>query len=246
VARVINGGPARDLDSVARPLVNAARGPRLERRQVSVFFEDDRPTDGFAAWFEDLAATASEDDLFGVLASKRPPTSRLARQQIRGRLVTLLGAKFKEFGSGAAAARTADAWLQEGGDLELQGQDFVVEEVEPWGSTVAGADVLDEVEALVDAYVYATRETRDALTLWDAYTHVFDCLGRDLQDVHGGDPPPREIHTRWTGQSPPPWRLVLPKERRKSPHGVDQKRACRDARTRPDVARRRDGARADA
>ena len=55
--------------------------------------------------------------------------------------------------------------------------DFVVEEIEPWGSSVVGADVLDETEALIDAYVFATPEKRDAFTLWDAYTHVYDCFG---------------------------------------------------------------------
>ena len=140
-------------------------------------FGDDRPTDGFAGWLESLAATTNEDELFDVLARQRPPTSKLARQQIRGRLVALLGERFKELGSAAAAARTADAWLQEGGDLELQGQGFVSEEIEPWGSSVVGATVLDEVEALVDEYLYASSEVRDAYSLWLAFSHVFDCFG---------------------------------------------------------------------
>ena len=71
--------------------------------RVNVPF-DDRPADGFAGWLEALAAATSAAGLFDVLAGQRPPTSKLARQQIRGRLVTLLREKFEEFESGHAAA----------------------------------------------------------------------------------------------------------------------------------------------
>jgi hypothetical protein len=139
---------------------------------------DDRNTDGFATWLDSVAAAASEDELFERLAGQRPPAPRLARQQVRGRLITILNQKFKEFGSGGAAARTADAWLQEGGELDdLQGLEFVAEEIRPWETSVGGAEVLDEVAALFDVYVYATEEARNALTLWLAYSHAFDCFG---------------------------------------------------------------------
>jgi putative DNA primase/helicase len=139
---------------------------------------DNRTSGGFATWLAALAATSNEDTLFEVLASQRPPTSKLARQQLRGRLVSILKSKFGELDSGASPARTADAWLQEGGDAgSLQGQGFVVEEIEPWQSSVVGADVLDEVEAVVDAYLHTTVEKRAAITLWIAYSHIFDCFG---------------------------------------------------------------------
>lgn len=139
---------------------------------------DDRATDGFATWLDALASAPSEEEVFDALASHRPPTSKLARQQIRGRLITILKQKFAELESGAAAARTADAWLQEGAETDdVQGQGFVIEEIEVWGSSVVGADVLDEVEMRVDAYVHTTVEKRTALTLWIAYSHVFDCFG---------------------------------------------------------------------
>jgi Protein of unknown function (DUF3631) len=139
---------------------------------------DDRASDGFATWLDALEGAPNEDKLFEVLASQRPPTSKLARQQIRGRLVTILARKFKELKSGAAAARTADAWLKEGEDGGvLQGQGFVIEEIEPWGSSVVGADVLDEVEAIIDAYVHTSVANRAAITLWIAYSHIFDCFG---------------------------------------------------------------------
>jgi hypothetical protein len=113
---------------------------------------DDRPSDGFAGWFEALSGAHTEDELFVILARQRPPTSKLARQQLRGRLVTILSARFKELDSAASAARTADAWLLEGGGADdLQGQEFRMEEVQPWESAVVGADVLEELEALYDA-----------------------------------------------------------------------------------------------
>ena len=69
------------------------------------FFDDREPEGGgFADWLAALAEAASEDDLFGVLASKRPPGSKLARQKLRGRLVSLLKQRFPELGSDATAA----------------------------------------------------------------------------------------------------------------------------------------------
>ena len=140
---------------------------------------DDRDNDAFATWLETIAAATTEEEMFERLVGQRPPTSKLARQHIRGRLITLLNEKVKEFGSGLAAARTADAWLQEGGgDLDdLQGEGFVTDEVDPWENSVIGADVLDEVKTLLHAYVHATEEQRDAIALWIAYAHVFDCFG---------------------------------------------------------------------
>ena len=139
---------------------------------------DIRPSDAFGAWLQALDATANEDDLFGILAGHRPPASRLARQQIRGRLVLLLKDKLGGFESGASPARTADAWLAEGGDPDdIQGQEFVVEETVPWENVVDGATVLDEAAAIYDVYVLMTQEKRDALTLWTVFSHAFECFG---------------------------------------------------------------------
>ncbi len=136
------------------------------------------PIDGSASVFEALDGAATEDDLFDALASMRPPSSKLEREQVRGRLVTALKRKFKEIGSAASAAKTTDAWLR--GEAEssgLQGQEFKVEEIVPWESCVSAADVLDEAEALFSAYVHATEEQFVAITLWTAYSHVYDCFG---------------------------------------------------------------------
>jgi hypothetical protein len=131
------------------------------------------------AWLDALAAARDEDELFATLASQRPPVSKLARQQIRGRLVRLLGEKLRELDSGASPAKTADAWLQEGGEdgESLQGKIFAAEEIEPWHAPVVGEDVLNEVLALFDAYLYASEDSRVALTVWAAYSHAFDCFG---------------------------------------------------------------------
>jgi hypothetical protein len=139
---------------------------------------DDRPSDGFAFWLEELAACKAEDDLFDALAGQRPPKSKLARQQLRGRLVKLLTAKFKELDSGSSPAKVADAWLQEGTEADgLQGREFLTEETEPWEQAVEAVSVLDELHAVYDAYVHASPEQLTALTLWAAFTHVFDAFG---------------------------------------------------------------------
>ncbi len=87
---------------------------------------DDRPTGGYADWLTALTDASDEDasdedTLFATLASRRSPPSKLVRQQLRGQLVKVLAAKFKEFDSGATAAKVADAWLAEGDD----GGDFL-------------------------------------------------------------------------------------------------------------------------
>jgi hypothetical protein len=141
-------------------------------------FSADRASDGFAAWLDEIGNVESENELFAVLAAQLPPTSKLARQQIRGRLITILKRKLRELESDAAAARTADAWLLEGGEPDdLQGQGFVIEETEPWASVVDGAAMLDEVEALYDAYVLMTQEKRYALAFWTVFSHAFECFG---------------------------------------------------------------------
>jgi putative DNA primase/helicase len=139
---------------------------------------DDRSSEKLGAWLETLASAASEDELFDQLASQRPPSSKLARQLLRGRLKKLLQEKLEQFDSGASPARTADAWLQEGSETSnLQGREFVAEETEPWGSAVVGAVVLDELVELLDAYLYASPEQLDVIALWTAYSHVFDLFG---------------------------------------------------------------------
>lgn len=141
-------------------------------------FDDDRGRKGYASWFAELDAAASEDALFETLARQRPPTSKLARQQLRGRLVKILSEKFKEFDSGSKPAGVADAWLREGDETSaLQGRAFVADEVEPWASAVFGADVLDETSNLFGLYLHAPGEVLDTLALWSAYTHVFDPFG---------------------------------------------------------------------
>jgi hypothetical protein len=140
---------------------------------------DDRPSDGFGEWLDALADARDEDALFALLAGQRPPGSKLARQQLRGRLLKLLTVKLPELGSSATAAKTADAWLHEGGGDadDLQGRGLVADEITPWPHPVGGADALNEVADLIDTYPHSPDENRDALTLWIAYSHVFDCFG---------------------------------------------------------------------
>jgi hypothetical protein len=139
----------------------------------------DGPTGDYADWFTALTNALDEDTLFATLASRRPPASKLVRQQLRGRLVKVLVDKFKALGSGATAAKVADAWLVEDdddGDL-LQGKRFVADEIEPWHHPVDGAAVLDELYGLFGAYVATTEANLVAVALWCAYTHAFDLFG---------------------------------------------------------------------
>ena len=132
-----------------------------------------------AAWLDSITAAATEDEVFTILSEHEPPTGPLNQQLLRGRLKALLEERFEAFGSSVSPARTADAWLRvdRSESTARQGQGFMVEEIEPWGPSVAGADVLDEVSALFDAYLYAQTRSADALALWTAYSHVFDCFG---------------------------------------------------------------------
>jgi hypothetical protein len=135
--------------------------------------------DPLSDWLRDLGGAHDEDELFALLALQRPPKSLLARQQIRGRLVRILQARFKTFESGASAAKTADAWLREGeqdGET-LQGSEYRPEPTKPWTQAVDPAEVLDAVAHTFDLYVYASREVMTVLTLWTTFTHVFDAFG---------------------------------------------------------------------
>jgi putative DNA primase/helicase len=139
---------------------------------------DDRQRDNFGAFLRRIGTAATEDELFVRLAEQRPPQSRLARQQLRGRLVKLLKEKLPALDSGASPAKTADAWLQEGGDeCELQGREFTAEEIEPWPTQVDGAHALDMAHGVFDEYVFAPSEYLDALALWVTLTHIFDVSG---------------------------------------------------------------------
>ena len=111
--------------------------------------------------------------------SVRPPTSKLARQQIRGRLVTALRRKFKEFDSAASPAKTADAWLQEGRERDRPPRAGVRRR----GDRAVGVERRRRRRARRGARRSSpptcTRREEQlvALTLWTAYSHVFDCFG---------------------------------------------------------------------
>ena len=139
---------------------------------------DERPSDGFAAWLDALAETADEDGIFEVLASQRPPASKLARQQIRGRLKTILEEQdSRSSGPGRLSRGPRTPGFQEGGDLDgLQGQGFTIEEIEPWGSRVVGADVLDEAEGARGLRARVAEKRRRGHAL-GRLLHVFDCFG---------------------------------------------------------------------
>jgi hypothetical protein len=134
----------------------------------------------FEDWLRSLEQAEDEDVVFGLLRGEAPPRSKIDRQQARGRLVEILERKFDQLDSRTSAAKTADAWLSEGNGDEgsgLQGQEFVLEHTQPWGEPVDAADVLDEVAATFESYLYTTRENLTVLSLFTVYTHCFDVFG---------------------------------------------------------------------
>jgi Protein of unknown function (DUF3631) len=141
-------------------------------------FDEPEP-DPLSDWLRQLSEAHDEEELFALLALQRPPKSRLARQQIRGRLLKILSEQFKAHKSGASAAKTADAWLREGEDEgeTLQGREYRPEPTEPWKTAIDPAEVLDEVARTFETYVYASREVMTVFALWTAYTHCFDAFG---------------------------------------------------------------------
>ena len=140
---------------------------------------DEPESDLLSDWLRGLSEAHDEEELFAMLALQHPPKSLLARQQIRGRLVKILQEKFQQCESGASAAKTADAWLREGeqNGETLQGSEYRPEQTEPWRQAVDPAEVLDAVADTYDAYVYAGPHVMTVLTLWTAFTHVFDAFG---------------------------------------------------------------------
>jgi hypothetical protein len=130
-------------------------------------------------WLEAIKAAPDEETLFATLRARRPPMAKLARQQIRGKLVKLLTDKLKALDSGAPAAKVADAWLLDGnGDGgALQGRAFIADEIELWDDPVDAAAVLDEVHDLFGDYLFTVEANLVALTLWAAYTRAYDLFG---------------------------------------------------------------------
>jgi putative DNA primase/helicase len=139
---------------------------------------DEQP-DPLSDWLQALTEAENEDGLFALLAQQRPPKSKLARQHVRGRLVKILTKLFRSFDSGASPTKTADAWLAEGSDQDddLQGREYVAEEIDPWPEQVDGAAVLHDVATTIETFVYSTRENLTVLVLWSAYSHCFDVFG---------------------------------------------------------------------
>ncbi|MFN2491084.1 MAG: DUF3631 domain-containing protein, partial [Actinomycetota bacterium] len=128
---------------------------------------------------DDLASAADEDRLFTILATAQPPASKLARQQVRGRLVPILKEKFSVFESGSSPSKTADAWLTSSAvdDGSLQGSVFAPEETPPWEQSVGGEEVVGDVADAIGRFVYLSGEALDAAALWTIFTHAHDAFG---------------------------------------------------------------------
>lgn len=143
-------------------------GERLENiAKLSVDYEQ---------LFADLENDLTPEAIAGTLMGYKVPSAGLQRSLLRERLMAALRGTVK------SPARFVDGWIQEskangGDDDSLQGSTWTPEPVEPWPHEVELADVLDEVRAIFDAYVYASPTSLDALALWTVFTHVYDAFG---------------------------------------------------------------------
>ncbi len=124
-----------------------------------------------------LEAADTSEEVYDALDAHEPPEERLARERLRDTLVSALAAR-KKAGVRVTPGRAVDAWLGAASNgAQLQGEAFTPDELEPWHEQVDGADLLDEVAALAEAYVYADAEKLTAIALWAVYAHLYDCFG---------------------------------------------------------------------
>jgi hypothetical protein len=139
-------------------------------------FGDERSTD-YADLLAEIASATSDEEIVDLLRSFKPPQSRMAQQQLRGKLKKALSETFGLLASAVSPSKLVDAWITEmadPADAGLQGSSFIADDTIPWADAVDLAEVLDEVRAVYDSYVYAIPEALDALALWATYTHVYD------------------------------------------------------------------------
>jgi putative DNA primase/helicase len=146
-------------------------------------FDDDKSRD-YALLYRELEELALSDDpepgeittrAIEILACYAPPREEMAKQQVRGRLIGILRAKFREAMEFTSPAKFTDAWLAEHADEpaeKLRGHEFVADDTVCWGQPVDLDAVLDEVRVLFQAYVYASADALVALALWTVYTHA--------------------------------------------------------------------------
>jgi putative DNA primase/helicase len=59
-------------------------------------------------------------------------------------------------------------------DIHVQGSKISFPEIEPWDSPVSGAELLNEIEAIISRFVVATRASIVAATLFVVHTFAFD------------------------------------------------------------------------
>lgn len=60
--------------------------------------------------------------------------------------------------------------------VEEKGFDFISKTPKPWGSSVDGNDLLDEIKALLKEHVYCQEDYYNAITLWIVFTWFIDVV----------------------------------------------------------------------
>ncbi|MGI8707256.1 MAG: DUF3631 domain-containing protein [Actinomycetota bacterium] len=128
---------------------------------------------------DDIARAGTENDIFDLLTAAAPPTARLIREQMRGRLIPILKERFRALGSAASASKTAEAWLTKPGSADsenTQGHEFVPQDTPLWDEPV-DPGVLDEVVAVLERYSDQPEANLHAAALWVVRSHCHDLFG---------------------------------------------------------------------
>lgn len=139
-----------------------------------------RPTD-----FNDLAGLAGLPAVAAQLVVTETPQE--TDEQIFSRLAELSTAQYDRVREAEAArlhirVGTLDDEVKRlrkwrgGSDRTLQGHEVDLREPEPWPEPVGGAAVLDAASATVTRYVALPPGAADAIALWDAGAHCFECF----------------------------------------------------------------------
>jgi putative DNA primase/helicase len=136
-----------------------------------------KPTD-----FNDLATAENLDTVKAQISAAVIPTETDAETFMR--LAALSPAEYDRVRKDEAAAlgiqlKTLDAEVEKlrgktGGDL--QGSPVDLPDVEPWPDPVDGAEVLNAIANCFSRYVAVPPGAADAIALWAAKTHCFDCF----------------------------------------------------------------------
>jgi putative DNA primase/helicase len=116
-----------------------------------------------------LDAVAIEQDEKATIAGLAK-LSPLQYDRQRSRAAEELGVSVSALDKAVKGAKASDA------DTKGQGRPLELPDVEPWGESVNGAELLDDICKAIQRYVVLPEGSADVMALWALHTHVFDCF----------------------------------------------------------------------